>query len=84
MDLVAEVAYTGTRGYNIPGNTSINQLDPRDLSLGSQLNTLVPNPYYGVITQGPLSGPTITRAQSLLPFPHDPECDEPWQHLWAG
>ena len=69
MDLVAEVAYTGTRGYNIPGNTSINQLDPKYLSLGSQLNTLVPNPYYGVITQGPLSGPTITRAQSLLPFP---------------
>ena len=69
MNLVAEVAYTGTRGYNIPGNTSVNQLDPKYLSLGSQLNTLVPNPYYGVITQGPLSGPTITRAQSLLPFP---------------
>jgi hypothetical protein len=33
------------------------------------LNTLVPNPFYGVITQGPLSGPTITRAQSLLPYP---------------
>jgi hypothetical protein len=69
MNLVGEVSYTGTRGYNIPGNTSINQLDPKYLSLGSQLNTLVPNPFFGVITQGPLSGPTITRAQSLLPFP---------------
>ena len=68
-NLVGEISYTGTRGYNIPGNTSINQLDPRYLSLGSQLNTLVPNPFFGVITQGPLSGPTITRAQSLLPFP---------------
>jgi outer membrane receptor protein involved in Fe transport len=69
MNLVADIAYSGSAGRHIPANISANQLDPAYLSLGSQLNTLVPNPFYGVITQGPLSGQTITKAQSLLPYP---------------
>jgi hypothetical protein len=46
-----------------------NQLDPKYLSLGSQLNSQVPNPFYGVIAQGTLSTPTITLGQSLRPYP---------------
>ena len=48
---------------------NINQLPDQYLSLGSRLNDLVPNPFYGVITTGALAGPTISRRQSLLPFP---------------
>jgi hypothetical protein len=69
MNLVGELAYSGSMGRHIPANITANQLDPQYLTLGSQLNTLVPNPFRGVITQGPLSGTTITRAQSLLPYP---------------
>lgn len=69
LDLLFEVTYAGNRGINLPTATSVNQLDPKYLSLGNQLNNSVPNPFYGVITQGPLSGPTIPLAQSLLPYP---------------
>jgi len=48
---------------------NINQLPDQYLALGSHLNDLVPNPFYGVITTGALAGKTISRQQSLLPFP---------------
>jgi hypothetical protein len=46
-----------------------DQLNPQYLSLGPQLNSSVPNPFYGVISQGTLAAPTITLGQSLLPYP---------------
>ncbi len=48
---------------------NINQLPDRYLALGSHLNDLVPNPFYGVIATGALAGKTISRQQSLLPYP---------------
>jgi hypothetical protein len=68
-DVLVQVVYTGTRGLHLPGEVSLNQLNPSYLSLASQLNSAVPNPFVGVITQGTLSVATITRAQSLLPYP---------------
>jgi hypothetical protein len=64
-----EVAYSGSRGTHLVATRDFDQLDPKYLSLGSALNDQVPNPYYGVITSGPLSTPTITRGQSLRPYP---------------
>ncbi len=70
---VIEVGYSGSQGrrlfygYNAPLNQ--NQLDPKYLSLGPALNDAVPNPFYGTVTNGPLSGQTIPRYQTLLPFP---------------
>ena len=46
-----------------------DQLAPQYLQYGAQLNSSVPNPYYGVITQGTLSTPMITLGQSLRPYP---------------
>jgi hypothetical protein len=40
------------------------------LSLGNQLLQAVPNPFFGQITTGPLSAPTISQGQLLRPFPH--------------
>ena len=37
--------------------------------LGNALNDQVPNPFFGVISAGALSGRTISRRQSLLPYP---------------
>ena len=48
---------------------NINQLDPQFLSLGSALNDPVPNPFFGLPVGFNVTSPTISRAQSLRPFP---------------
>ena len=71
--LFVEVAYVGTRGYDLSrvgeGGLSLNQLDPRYMSLGSELNQQVPNPFYGIVNNGVLTQPTVSRAQLLRPYP---------------
>jgi hypothetical protein len=68
-----EVAYVGTRGYqlhrNDEGGLSLNQLDPKYMALGSALTTQVDNPFYGKISGGVLAQPKTTRAQLLRPYP---------------
>lgn len=64
-----EVAYSGSKGTHLVGTWNKNQLSPQYMSLGSSLNDQVENPYYGVITSGSLASPTITRGQSLRPYP---------------
>lgn len=68
-----EVAYVGTRGMQLSRNSesglSLNQLSPEHLSLGSQLNQLVDNPFYGIVNRGVLIGPKVSRAQLLRPYP---------------
>jgi hypothetical protein len=67
---LVEGAYLGNKGTHLQSfNSNINQLAPQYLSLGNALNNQVPNPYYGIISTGQLSTPTITLQQSLLPFP---------------
>ena len=65
-----EIAYVGTRGYDLSmsseGGLSLNQLDPQYMSLGSQLNQPVPNPFFGIVNNGVLTQPTVARGQ-LLP-----------------
>jgi Carboxypeptidase regulatory-like domain/TonB dependent receptor len=65
-----EAAYAGSVGHHLPtsGLTS-DALPYQDLSLGTALNKLVPNPFYGLVKTGTLSAPTVTQAQLLLPFP---------------
>ena len=68
-----EVAYVGTEGHDLQTNTesglNINQLDPQYLALGSSLNQLVANPFYGVVQSGVLVAPQVSRAQLLRPYP---------------
>ena len=68
-----EIAYVGTKGHDLQTNSesglNINQLDPRHLSLGSALNQLVPNPFYGIVNNGVLIAPQVSRAQLLRPYP---------------
>ncbi len=71
--ILIEVAYVGTRGLQLSrngeGGLSINQLDPRYMSLGSQLNQLVDNPFYGIVNTGALVNRQASRAQLLRPYP---------------
>lgn len=71
---VFQIGYLGNRGkkllYGNP-NININQLPDQDLALTSQLDTMVANPFYGVLDPStPLgSQSTIAYNQLLRPFP---------------
>jgi hypothetical protein len=65
-----QAMYWGNKGTALLAPVqNINQLPNEYLSLGNALNDQVPNPFFGVISAGALSGRTISRRQSLLPFP---------------
>ena len=70
-DSVLEVFYAGSTGVGLPAGFAAqsNQLPDQYLSLGSALQQLVPNPFYGQVQVGPLSQPQVQRAQLLRPFP---------------
>lgn len=67
--------YSGATGRNLglggsnDGVLNINTLDPSHLALGSALSQQVPNPFFGTGTGFSPNSPTISRAQSLRPFP---------------
>jgi trimeric autotransporter adhesin len=70
------ISYIGARGDHLTlggtGDTSvnINQVDPKYLTLGSALNTQLPNPFFGNPNAGPFaSAATLSRAQLLRPYP---------------
>ncbi|WP_031499598.1 TonB-dependent receptor [Bryobacter aggregatus] len=67
---VIETAYSGNKGthFNAAGY-DVNQMDPQYLSLGASLRDNVVNPYAGKVG-GAFGGATITRAQSLRPYPY--------------
>jgi hypothetical protein len=68
-NLLLEVAYVGSRGEHLWNNFTEDATYPQYLSLGTQLNSLVPNPYYGKITSGSLSAATVRLGALLVPFP---------------
>lgn len=72
MRLLAEVSYAGSRGVKLfTESYDLNQLDPKYLSLGNALSDQVANPYFNVLPAGsPLRTATITRRQSLRPYPY--------------
>ena len=68
-DLIVEAAYIGSRGEHIWNNFTRNATFPQYLSLGSQLNNLVPNPFFGKITTGAMSAATVRLGSLLVPYP---------------
>jgi hypothetical protein len=73
---VITIGFMGSRSERLSmGGTSdatvnINQLDPQYLSLGTALQQLVPNPFFGLAAFGNLSrSATIARGQLLRPYP---------------
>lgn len=68
--LMVEAGYTANYSRHFwGGGYDYNQLDPKHLSLGLSLQDQVPNPYAGRVP-GALGGATISREQSLKPFPY--------------
>jgi hypothetical protein len=64
-----DIAYAGGRGVHLYADFYPNQLPDKYLSMGNALNAQVPNPFYGVITTGSLSAPTVAQSQLLRPYP---------------
>ena len=56
-----EIAYVGTEGHDLQttgeSGLNLNQLDPQYMSLGSQLNQQVANPFFGIVNNGVLASP---------------------------
>ena len=77
--VLVEAAYSGSRSRDLPQSREINptpepfRAEARQVFVATGRNILndsVPNPFYGLITSGSLSGRTTTRGQLLKPFPH--------------
>ena len=70
--LTVLAGYIGTTSRQMVlgvGSININQLDPSQFSQGSALVQTVTNPYYRAGAPGFIGSRTITRAQSLFPYP---------------
>jgi hypothetical protein len=69
--MLAEVAYVGNKITHLFWNRQDNANNPLLLEQwGPRLLDAVPNPYFGKVTTGALSFPTVQRRQLLRPFPH--------------
>ena len=67
--IVVEAAYVGNKGTDLSDTQwQANQLPTADLALGTALQQLVPNPFNGIITSGPLAQPTVAYGQLLRPY----------------
>jgi hypothetical protein len=66
---ILDIAYAGMKGTKLPIDIQLNQLPDQYLALGPQLLQRVPNPFFGLVSVGPLSQATVTRCQLLRPFP---------------
>lgn len=68
---ILQAGYAGNHGLKLLYGTTfeLNALPPQDLAMGNALLAPVKNPFYGVITSGALSGPTVPYGQLLRPFP---------------
>lgn len=70
--LLLQAAYSGSRGVHLGDGAGfqINQLPTSALALGSALQQLVPNPFYGIVTNpGALRSAQVQRGQLLRPYP---------------
>lgn len=62
-------AYAGSHGVHLYSPVNYDQMPDQYLSLGTALLNQVPNPFYGLITSGPLSTPTVAQYWLLRPYP---------------
>jgi len=68
--IMLETAYVGGRGMHYWINRERNAVSTSNLSLGSKLDSVVANPFYGKIKTGALSAATVRYSQLLRPWQH--------------
>jgi hypothetical protein len=67
--LLADIAYAGSKGTQLPMVLPLNNLHPSNFSQGTALLQQVPNPFRPFVSAGALSGANTTRLQLLRPYP---------------
>jgi Carboxypeptidase regulatory-like domain/TonB dependent receptor len=71
--ILVDVAYVGSHGVQLNSSGenqfNLNQLTPDVIALGTGLQKSVANPFYKIITTGPLAAATVPLAFLLAPFP---------------
>jgi hypothetical protein len=68
-NFLLEVGYAGNKGTHLPVGLLLDQINPIYQSLGTGLSKSVANPFYGLVTNGTLSLPTVAASQLLRPYP---------------
>ncbi len=72
-NIMVEAAYVGSRGVQLnecsADDCNMNQLTASQLALGTQLQQPVKNPFFGLVTTGPLAAATIPYSFLLRQFP---------------
>src|SRR5262249_42813617 len=79
---LVEIGYAGNRGVHLAAARTFAYLPEQYLLLGSALQQQVPNPYFGLITTGTLSQPTVQRGALLNTFPQFSSADG--MDVWAS
>lgn len=80
--LILELGYIANKGNHLQDGDSIefDQLPTSDLSLGSQLNTSVANPFAGLMpTTSILNANTVSYSQLLRPYPQLTSLGNDWR-----
>jgi hypothetical protein len=68
--MLVDIGYAGSAGVKLPAQVPLNQLPDQALSLGSALNTVIPNPFFGIApATSSLGGDTVAAGQLLRPYP---------------
>jgi len=66
---LVDISYVGSRSRALQTSKGINEVSAEQLKLGTDLLTLVPNPFQGLLPGTAYNGATITREQLLRPYP---------------
>ncbi len=68
--VLVEAGYVGMHALHLNfASYPMDSLRPEQLTLGTQLQQMVPNPFYGLITIGPMSAATVPYGSLVAPFP---------------
>lgn len=68
--VLVEAGYVGSHGLHLSfTDFELDQLTAAQLALGTKLQQLVPNPFYGRITVGTLSTPTVPYGSLITAYP---------------
>jgi hypothetical protein len=77
--MLFDISYVGNQVRDLPVNRNLNGIPEQFRAAAEKtffesnrntLNDAVTNPFFGVISNGPLAARTVTRGQLLRPYPH--------------
>ena len=72
-NILVDAAYVGSHSIHLTEcgeiDCNLDQLTPQALALGTKLQESVPNPFFGIISTGPLAAASVPLSYLLAPYP---------------